>query len=68
MAIRRLRCPVRFTLTQVRRAMRRNPELIEGLLAEVVIADTAYDADPLRQAISVHTPQRATSLSLQKAR
>jgi transposase len=26
--------------------------LIEGLPAEVVMADTAYDADPLRQAIA----------------
>ena len=52
MAVRGLGCPVRFTLTAARRAMHRKPPLIEGLPAEVVMADTAYDADHLRQAIA----------------
>jgi len=46
--------PVRFTLTgrPERRCTASPPALIEGLSAEVVMADTAYDADHLRQAIA----------------
>jgi transposase len=53
MAVRGLGCPVRFTLTAGHRgdAPQAAP-LIEGLHAEVVMADAAYDADHLRQAIA----------------
>jgi transposase len=53
MAVRGLGCPVRFILTAGQRgdAPQAGP-LIEGLPAEVVMADTAYDADLLRQAIT----------------
>jgi transposase len=53
MAVRGLGCPVRFILTAGQRgdAPQAGP-LIEGLPAEVVMADTAYDADLLRQAIA----------------
>ncbi len=52
MAVRGLGCPVRFALTAGHRgdAPQAGP-LIEGLPAEVVMADAAYDADHLRQAI-----------------
>jgi transposase len=44
---------VRFTLTAGQRgdALQAGP-LIEGLPAEIVMADTAYDADHFRQAIA----------------
>ena len=53
MAVRGLGCPVKFTLTAGQRgdAPQAGP-LIEGLPAQVVMADTAYDADHLRQAIA----------------
>ncbi len=53
MAVRGLGCPVRFTLTAGQRgdAPQAGP-LIEGLPAEVVMADTAYDADHFRQVIA----------------
>jgi transposase len=49
-------------------------ELIEGLPAEIVMADTAYDADPLRQAIAAkgaiavipNNPSRALKYPLDK--
>ena len=45
--------PVRFALTGGQRGVCPQAySLIEGLPAVVVIADTAYDADPLRQAIA----------------
>src|ERR1700752_3182122 len=53
MAVRGLGCPVRFTLTAGQKGDA--PEaatLIEGLPAEVVMADTAYDADHFRKAIT----------------
>lgn len=51
--MRGLGCQVRFTLTagQCGDAPQAGP-LIEGLAAQVVMADTAYDADYLRQAIA----------------
>ncbi len=53
MAVRGLGCPVRFTLTAGQRGDVPQAEaLIEGLAAEVVMADTAYDADHFRQAIA----------------
>ena len=53
MAVRGLGCPVRFHLTagQAGDAPQAGP-LIEGLPANVVMADTAYDADHFRQAIA----------------
>src|SRR6202021_3517412 len=53
MAGRGLGCPVRFTLTAGQKGdAPQAAELIEGLPAEVVMADTAYDADHFRQAIA----------------
>jgi transposase len=53
MAVRGLGCPVRFTLTGGQKGdAPQASALIEGLPAEVVMADTAYDADYLRQAIA----------------
>jgi len=53
MAVRGLGCPVRFTLTAGQRgdAPQAGP-LIDGLPAEVVMADAAYDSDQLRRAIA----------------
>ena len=53
MAVRGLGCPVRFRLTAGHRgdAPQAGP-LIEGLPAEAVMADAAYDADHLRQTIA----------------
>jgi transposase len=53
MAVRGLGCPVRFALTAGHRgdAPQAGP-LIEGLPAKAVMADAAYDADHLRQAIA----------------
>ena len=52
-AVRGVGCPVRFTLTAGQKgdAPQAGP-LIEGLAAEVVMADAAYDADHFRQAIA----------------
>ena len=53
MAVRGLGCPVRFTLTAGQKGdAPQAAALIEGLPAEVVMADTAYDSDALRQAIA----------------
>jgi transposase len=53
MAVRGLGCPVRFTLTAGQRGdCPQAYGLIDGLPAEVVIADAAYDADELRQVIA----------------
>ena len=53
MAVRGLGCPVRFTLTAGQKGdAPQAAALIEGFPAEVVMADTAYDADHLRQAIA----------------
>jgi transposase len=53
MVIRGLGCPVRFMLTAGQKGdAPQAAGLIEGLPAEVVMADTAYDADHLRQAIA----------------
>src|SRR5258706_6654774 len=52
MAVRGLGCPVRFTLTAGQKGdAPQAAALLEGLPPEVVMADTAYDADHLRQAI-----------------
>jgi transposase len=53
MAVRGLGCPVRFTLTAGQKGdAPQAAALMEGLPAEVVMADTAYDSDALRQAIA----------------
>lgn len=53
MAVRGLGCPVGFTLTAGQKGdAPQAAALIEGLPAAVVIADTADDADHLRQAIA----------------
>jgi transposase len=80
MAVRGLGCPVRFTLTAGHKGdAPQAAALIEGLPAEVVMADTAYDADHLRQAIAAkgalaviptrHAPSniRSTSISMPSA-
>ena len=53
MAVRGLGCPVRFTLTAGHRGdASQAGALIEDLPAEMVMADAAYDADHIRQAIA----------------
>jgi transposase len=53
MAVRGLGCPVRFHLTAGHRgdAPQALP-LIEGLPAQVVMADAAYDSDQIRKAVA----------------
>lgn len=51
--MRGLGCPVRFILTAGQKGDVPQAEaLIEGLAADVVMADTAYDADHFRKAIA----------------
>lgn len=53
MAVRGLGCPVRFALTAGQKGdAPQAGDLIAGLPAEIVMADTAYDSDALRQIIS----------------
>lgn len=53
MAVRGLGCPVRFTLTAGQKGDAPQADaLIEGLPADIVMADTAYDSDRLRNAIT----------------
>ncbi|MBC9248438.1 IS5 family transposase [Paracoccus sp. 11-3] len=53
MAVRGLGCPVRFALTAGQKGDAPQAEnLIAGLPAEIVMADTAYDSDALRRTIS----------------
>ncbi len=75
MAVRGLGAPVRFALTGGQRGdCPQAYGLIEGLPAEVVMADAAYDADPLRQAIAAkgavpvipNNPSRARKYPLDK--
>jgi transposase len=75
MAVRGLGCPVRFIVTAGQRGdCPQAYPLIEGLPAEVVMADAAYDADPLRQRIAAkgaiavipNTPSRARKYPLDK--
>ena len=75
MAVRGLGCPVRFFLTagQAGDAPQAQP-LVEGLLAEVVMADAAYDSDAFRAAIAAmgaqavipNNPSRALKYPLDK--
>jgi transposase len=75
LAVRGLGAPVRFVLTAGQHGdCPQAYGLIEGLPAEVVMADTAYDADPLRQAIAdkgavaviPNNPSRARKYPLDK--
>jgi transposase len=75
MAVRGLGCPVRFRLTAGQKGdAPQAAALIEGLPAEVVMADTAYDADHLRKAIAAkgalavipNNPSRALKYPLDK--
>ncbi|WP_461332780.1 IS5 family transposase [Bradyrhizobium embrapense] len=75
LAVRGLGCPVRFTLTAGQKGdAPQAAALIEGLSAEVVMADAAYDADHLRQAIAAkgalavipNNPSRALKYPLDK--
>jgi transposase len=53
MAVRGLGLPVRFALTGGQRGDAPQAEaLMNGLSAEVVMADTAYDSDRIRQTIA----------------
>ena len=53
MAVRGLGCPIRFTLTAGQKGDAPEAEaLIADLPAEVVMADTAYDSDRLRETIA----------------
>ena len=75
MAVRGLGCPVRFVLTAGQKGDAPQAHaLIEGLPAEVVLADTAYDSDRLRKAIAnkgavaviPNNPSRARKYPLDK--
>jgi transposase len=56
--VRGLGCPVRFILTAGQKGdCPQAQPLIEGLSADFVIADTAYDADALRTAIAEKNAQ-----------
>ena len=51
--MRGLGCPVRFVLTAGQKGDAPQADaLIEGLPAEVIMADTAYDSDHLREVIA----------------
>ena len=53
MAVRGLGCPIRFTLTAGQKGDAPQADaLIEGLPADIVMADAAYDSDRLRDAIA----------------
>ena len=76
MAVRGLGCPVRFTLTAGQEGRCAASSGVDrGLPAEVVMADTAYDADPLCQAIAAkgaiavipNNPSRALQISARQA-
>ena len=75
LAVRGLGCPVRFALTAGQKGDAPQADaLIEGLPAEVVMADAAYDSDRLRQAIAQkgamavipNNPSRARKYPLDK--
>jgi transposase len=75
MAVRGLGCPVRFTLTAGQKGDAPQADaLIEGLPADIVMADTAYDSDHLRKiiadkgavAVIPNNPSRAQKYPLDK--
>ena len=76
MAVRGLGCPVKFTLTPGQaHDVTQAHQLFQGMKAKAVIADTAYDADHLRDAIAAQSaqavipssPSRSKAHSLDKA-
>ena len=75
MAVRRLGCPVHFILTAGQTGDAPQAEaLIAGLAADIVMGDTAYDSDRLRNAIAENgavavipnSPSRAQKYPLDK--
>lgn len=53
LAVRGLGCPIRFVLTAGQKGdAPQAAELLDGAPAEFVIADTAYDADHIRQTVA----------------
>jgi transposase len=75
LAVRGLGCPVRLILTPGQAGdAPQGARLIEGLAAEVVIADAAYDADHLRTALAAkqaravipNNPSRARKYPIDK--
>lgn len=75
MAVRGLGCPVRFILTAGQKGdAPQAAALLDGLPAEFVMADTAYDSDPLRRTIAdkdavaviPNNPSRATKHPIDK--
>lgn len=75
MAVRGLGCPVRFTLTAGQKGDAPQAEgLLEGMQADIVMADAAYDSDRLREAIAAkgalavipNNPSRAVKHPLDK--
>ena len=75
MAVRGLGCPVHFTLTAGQKGDAPQAEaLIEGLAADIFMADTAYDSDRLRNVIAEkgaiavipNNPSRAKKYPLDK--
>tara|TARA_R110002049_G_scaffold172204_1_gene339016 strand:+ start:550 stop:918 length:369 start_codon:yes stop_codon:yes gene_type:complete len=75
MAVRGLGCPVHFTLTAGQKGDAPQAEpLIKGLPADIVMADTAYDSDRLRNliaekgaiAVIPNNPSRAKKYPLDK--
>lgn len=75
MAVRGLGCPVRFILTAGQKGDAPQADaLIDGLPAEIVMADTAYDSDHLRNiiaqkgavAVIPNNPSRAKKYALDK--
>ncbi|MGB8364280.1 MAG: IS5 family transposase [Rhizomicrobium sp.] len=75
MAVRGLGCPVRFALTAGQKGDAPQADaLIEGLPAEIVMADAAYDSDRLRKTIAdkgavaviPNNPSRARKYPLDK--
>ena len=75
MVVRGLGCPVRFSLTGGHRGDAPQAEaLIEGLPADLVMADAAYDSERIRKAIAAkgavaaipNNPSRARKYPLDK--
>ncbi|ARQ61093.1 IS5 family insertion sequence transposase protein (plasmid) [Rhizobium sp. Kim5] len=75
MAVRGLGCPVRFILTAGQKGDAPQADaLIEGLPADIIMADTAYDSNHLRNAIAdkgavaviPNNPSRARKYPLDK--
>lgn len=75
MVVRGLGCPVRFALTAGQRGdAPQADDLIDGLPAQVVMADAAYDSNRLRQVIASkgavavipNNPSRSLKLPLDK--